>query len=125
VPSSPIENLTVMCRLALFAHIRETGVKGPFLVICPLSVLPSWMNEIARWAPSFQAIRVHGVQADRARIKALCRENSYDVYVTNYEHFVSERHWFGNRVWKYVVVDEGMPIGTVVAPADCRPLLEE
>jgi len=114
-----------MCRLSLFAHIRETGVKGPFLVICPLSVLPAWMNEIARWAPSFKAIRIHGVQADRARVKALCRENSYDIYVTNYEQFVAERYWFGNRVWKYVVVDEGMPVGTVVQPADCRPLLEE
>jgi SWI/SNF-related matrix-associated actin-dependent regulator of chromatin subfamily A member 5 len=81
------------------------GVQGPFLVICPLSVVTAWMNEIARWTPSFKAIKFHG--SERDRVKALCKENTYDIYVTNPEQFVHERHWFHHRVWKYVVVDEG------------------
>lgn len=111
-------------RLALFAHIRESGVRGPFLVVCPLSVLPAWMNEIARWTPSFKAIRIHGNVTERKRLKGLCRENSYDIYVTNYEQFVNDRPWFGHRVWKYVVVDEGIRVLSQ-ALADCRALLEK
>jgi SWI/SNF-related matrix-associated actin-dependent regulator of chromatin subfamily A member 5 len=85
------------------------GVKGPFLVICPLSVAHAWMNEIARWTPTFKAIKFHGAgQSERDRLKGLCKDNSYDVFVTTYEQFVIERHWFQHRVWKYVVVDEGL-----------------
>lgn len=94
-------------RLSLFAHLRESGVQGPFLVICPLSVLAPWMNEIAHWVPSFKAIRFHGTTTERERLKAVCKEKEYDVYVTTYEQFVLERNWFSHRVWRYVVVDEG------------------
>jgi SNF2 family DNA or RNA helicase len=47
--------------------------------------------------------------SERERLKAICKDKEYDVYVTTYEQFVAERTWFGNRVWKYVVVDEGRP----------------
>ena len=100
--------------LSLFAHLREEGVQGPFLVICPLSVLAPWMNEIARWTPSFKAIRLHGTAAERERLKAVCREKEYDVYVTSYEQFVLEKHWFCHRVWRYVVVDEGSDPGQLL-----------
>jgi len=66
------------------------------------------MNEIARWTPSFTALRFHGTMSERERVKGLCKDREYDIYVTSYEQFVLERHWFGNKVWRYVVVDEGM-----------------
>ena len=44
---------------------------------------------------------------ERERLKLMCKENEYDIYVTSYEQFVAERNWFARRVWKYVVVDEG------------------
>jgi|SRR5271170_5646374 len=97
------------CRLSLFAYLREKGVEGPFLVVCPLSVLAPWMNEIAKWIPSFTAIRLHGTMTERERLKAICKEKEFDVYVTSYEQFVVERSWYSKRVWRYVVVDEGSP----------------
>jgi len=66
------------------------------------------MAEIARWTPSFTAIRFHGMMSERERLKGICREKQYDIYVTSYEQFVAERHWLGHRSWRYVVVDEGM-----------------
>ena len=95
-------------RLSLFAYLREKGVQGPFLVICPLSVLAPWMNEIARWLPSFKAIRLHGNAGERSRLTNICKDEEFDIYVTSYEQFVIERLWLGRRVWKYVVVDEGI-----------------
>lgn len=83
-------------------------MRGPFLVICPLSVLAPWMTEIARWVPSFTAIRLHGTKMERERLKTLCKEKEYDIYVTSYEQFVAERNWYSYRIWRYVVVDEGV-----------------
>jgi SWI/SNF-related matrix-associated actin-dependent regulator of chromatin subfamily A member 5 len=65
------------------------------------------MTELARWTPQFKAVRFHGVMAERERLKALCRETGFDVYVTSYEQFVVEKGWFCHRAWRYVVVDEG------------------
>jgi SNF2 family DNA or RNA helicase len=44
---------------------------------------------------------------ERERLKGICKEKEYDIYVTTYDQFVAERGWFGGRVWRYVVVDEG------------------
>lgn len=33
----------------------------PFLVICPLSVLSSWMAETRKWAPELKVLRFHGM----------------------------------------------------------------
>lgn len=46
--------------IALVCHIKEQyGASGPSLVVCPLSVLYSWCNEIERWAPSLKFRRFH------------------------------------------------------------------
>jgi SNF2 family DNA or RNA helicase len=65
------------------------------------------MNEIKRWTPAFTAIRFHGTISERDRLKHICKDTEYDVYVTSYEQFIAERPWFGHRIWRYVVVDEG------------------
>jgi len=69
-------------------------------VICPLSVLAPWMNEIARWLPSFSALRFHATMMERERLKSICREKEYDIYVTSYEQFVAEKGWFIPNVAK-------------------------
>ena len=110
-------------RLSLFAYLREVGVEGPFLVICPLSVVTPWMNEIALWTPSLSAIRLHGTMAERERLKSICKEKEFDIYVTSYEQFVAERNWFSRRIWRYVVVDEGLIL--VISDSLTRTLFEE
>jgi len=67
------------------------------------------MNEIKRWTPSFTALRFHASMSERDRLKQVCKDKEYDVYVTSYEQFIAERHWFTHRTWRYVVVDEGTP----------------
>lgn len=66
------------------------------------------MNEIKRWAPDLKAIAYHGVVQERNRLKAEIGKTPFDVCVTTYEQFVSEKQWFKNRFrWQYVVLDEG------------------
>lgn len=59
--------------LALFAHLSENepkkGENRPHLVVCPLSVLSSWINEAKRWTPDLNVLRFHGPKAERDRMK--------------------------------------------------------
>ena len=62
--------------LSLIQYLKENGVLNsantesrPSLVVCPLSVLSSWMAECRRWAPALKVIRFHGPVNERNRLK--------------------------------------------------------
>jgi SWI/SNF-related matrix-associated actin-dependent regulator of chromatin subfamily A member 5 len=62
--------------ISLIQYLKENDPKAgagrlqrPFLVVCPLSVLSSWMAELARWAPGLKAIRYHGPPKERNQLK--------------------------------------------------------
>jgi SNF2 family DNA or RNA helicase len=63
--------------LSLFQYLEErdaaSGVasdeKRPYLVICPLSVLDSWVNEARRWVPDLKVLRFHGPASERDHLK--------------------------------------------------------
>jgi SNF2 family DNA or RNA helicase len=102
----------------------------PHLIICPLSVLSSWLNvsarspwtriadltrihqEAARWVPSFRALRFHGQASERIRLKNSIRDgkSGFDLCVTTYDSFVAEHGWFKSKRWNYCVLDEGHKI---------------
>lgn len=43
---------------------------GPHLVVCPLSVLSSWMKEFKHWCPELRVIRLHSSdKAERERFR--------------------------------------------------------
>ena len=41
---------TIQC-IGFIAHLVENSVKGPFLVVGPLSTLPNWCSEFKRFTP--------------------------------------------------------------------------
>lgn len=105
--------------LALFQYLRENepkhGQNQPFLVVCPLSVLSSWMSESKKWTPGLNAVRFHGPQVERDKLKDDCRVASkaaqIDIVVTTYETFTAEHSWFKRAfVWRVCVLDEGHKI---------------
>ncbi|GAB7361681.1 hypothetical protein MBLNU230_g1730t1 [Neophaeotheca triangularis] len=59
--------------LSLFAYLKENepkvGENRPHLVVCPLSVLSSWVNEAKKWTPNMNVIRFHGPKEERERLK--------------------------------------------------------
>ncbi|KAL8694827.1 MAG: hypothetical protein Q9218_000586 [Villophora microphyllina] len=63
--------------LSLIQYLKETRkqVTGsenrPSLVICPLSVLSSWMTEARQWAPGLKVLRFHGPMHERDRLKRI------------------------------------------------------
>ncbi|EIN05640.1 hypothetical protein PUNSTDRAFT_145612 [Punctularia strigosozonata HHB-11173 SS5] len=101
--------------LSLLAYIAEHSKStrlDPHLIVCPLSVLPSWLSEAARFVPSFRTLRFHGTHAERARIKEAVKngEEQYDICVTTYDAYAVEDGWFKSRRWTYCVLDEGHKI---------------
>lgn len=48
----------------------QANDKRPFLVVCPLSVLGTWMSETAKWT-SLRAIQYYGTQEKRKEVAKL------------------------------------------------------
>ena len=57
--------------ISFLAALRELrGVDGPHLVICPLSVLSSWMDELQKWCPKLRVVRLHSTdEGERQRLR--------------------------------------------------------
>ncbi|KAF2645967.1 ISWI chromatin-remodeling complex ATPase ISW2 [Massarina eburnea CBS 473.64] len=63
--------------LSLFQYLEEQDLKAgatseelrPYLVVCPLSVLNSWVQEAQRWVPQLKVLRYHGTGQERDRLK--------------------------------------------------------
>ncbi len=89
--------------LALLAHARESGARQPFLVVAPTSVLTTWRDEAARFAPG---LRVHVVAETSRRSGVDVREIDADVVVTSYTLLRLDDEQFLDREWAIVVLDE-------------------
>lgn len=49
--------------LQIISHItklKEDGLEGPCLIVCPLGVILNWGNEMKRWAPHLKFFNYHG-----------------------------------------------------------------
>ncbi|RDL30369.1 p-loop containing nucleoside triphosphate hydrolase [Venustampulla echinocandica] len=64
--------------LSLIQYLKENDPKTgsgklqrPFLVVCPLSVLSSWMAEAKKWTPSLRVVRFHGPIKERDKLKKI------------------------------------------------------
>ena len=103
--------------VALFCHLYEMGVPGPFLVVAPLSTVPNWVNEFKRFSPTVPVVLYHGNQEERfllrkklqevATSKELDGKLMRNVIVTSYEIAMNDRAAFSSIMWRYIVVDEG------------------
>lgn len=115
-----LQTLSLFSHLTTF-HPNPSGHSRPFLVVCPLSVVSSWVSECRKWTPHLRVLRFHGPTEERERIKKVAEHGeaspeeggrtAYDVIITSYEVFEREKQWFRRAfVWRYVVLDEGHKI---------------
>ncbi len=49
-----------MAFLKLLQTMPATQVKGPFLIVAPLSLVSQWQSEAATWAPDMNVVLYHG-----------------------------------------------------------------
>ncbi|KAG0146424.1 hypothetical protein CROQUDRAFT_44473 [Cronartium quercuum f. sp. fusiforme G11] len=56
--------------IAFLCYLRERGVWGPFLIVCPLSTVANWVNEFERFCPTVPVVLYHGSKDERTSLRA-------------------------------------------------------
>ena len=104
------KTLQVLSFLQYLRDARDEG--GPHLVVCPLSVLPTWVTEAKRWCPSLRAVAFHGPEAERNRLKQeVLLQGTFDVLVTTYEMLTAEQSMLAARFhFRYLILDEAQRV---------------
>lgn len=107
--------------IALLAYLKSArSSKGPFLVICPLSVTEGWALEMARFAPDLRVLRYVGNKEEREGLRQkVCEhvneqapqaranpELPFDVLLTTYELAMADVTFLSRMRWCYAIVDE-------------------
>lgn len=88
------------------ALLLYRGAEGPALVISPASVLPNWVNEINRFAPTLNIIQLQPGK----RAAQLKNTGPYDVVVATYGILQQEAQLFAGVHWSTAVLDEAHTI---------------
>ncbi|XP_057698169.1 chromodomain-helicase-DNA-binding protein 1-like isoform X1 [Corythoichthys intestinalis] len=79
-------------------------VKGPFLVLSPLSVMENWRSELERFAPTLTVLCYKGDKDRRAEIQG--DMSDFHVLLTTYELCLKDASFLRRWKWKVLVVDE-------------------
>ena len=72
--------------IAFLAHLFETGVKGPHLIIVPGSTLENWLREFKTFCPKLTVVPYYAGQKERPAIQVEIEDNisSINVIITTY-----------------------------------------
>jgi SNF2 family DNA or RNA helicase len=89
--------------IAVLLHRAHTGVA---LVVSPVSVMPNWISEVNRFAPSLNIKTLRNV--DRAA--TLDSLEAGDVLITSYGLLLSEEKTVTAKQWSTVILDEAHAI---------------
>lgn len=95
--------------LAALLDARADGVKGPFLVICPMSIMLKWSHEAARFAPALKTWIYHGSRRQHGE-DFLRMALSHDLCITSYHMAGQEFEAFSAVKWSVVALDEAQNI---------------
>src|SRR6267142_1192115 len=104
------KTIQVLSLLLVLKH--EAGEKRkPCLLVAPASLLANWTAEIARFAPSPQAVVAHPSEAPSEKPTTEGADNLADVdlVITSYG-FLARLPWLGATAWRLVVLDEAQAI---------------
>jgi SWI/SNF-related matrix-associated actin-dependent regulator of chromatin subfamily A member 5 len=103
--------------ISMLGYLSEyKNIVGPHLVVVPKSTLSNWMNEFQRWCPTLRPLRFHGNKEERAefiqthlRPAVTSKSNSardWDILITTYEIFNSEKTILAKIAWRFIIIDE-------------------
>lgn len=98
--------------ISFLAHLKETGQRGPHLVVCPSSTLENWLRELNRFCPALSVEPYYGSQSERLEIREaiLAAGSNFDVMVTTYNLATGAKQDMGflkSMRFNVCVYDEG------------------
>mgnify|MGYP001794584808 CR=1 FL=1 len=88
---------------------QTTGLRGPTLIVAPMSVLGNWQHETRRFCPELRVKIHHGaerLQGDEFVADAL----QHDIVITTYALTHRDREAFDRVPWSRLVLDEAQNI---------------
>ncbi len=88
--------------IAVFSDAKKENELTPSLVVCPLSVLKNWEEELSKFAPNLRFAIFH---EDRSKIKL----EDYDIILTTYAILLKDKR-LKDIEWRYIVIDEAQNI---------------
>ena len=106
-------------------HLDATSVRGPFLVVAPLSLIGQWQSESQTWAPDLNIVFYHGSadardflvqqefyytdqftpKANAAKLKK-SHVTKFHILITTYEVVLKDIAVLSKIKWKALIVDE-------------------
>ncbi|XP_066520471.1 chromodomain-helicase-DNA-binding protein 1-like [Hoplias malabaricus] len=94
--------------ISLLVYARGyLGMKGPFLVLCPLSVMENWRQELERFCPSLSVVCYTGDKERRAELqREKMDDNQFHILLTTYEMCLKDARCLRRWKWNILVVDE-------------------
>lgn len=96
--------------LQLITHLlalKDSGaLEAPALVVVPTSLVPNWVSEVARFAPSLRLLALHGPQ----RAETFARIAGNDVILTTYALLPRDVETLKKQAFSLVVLDEAQQV---------------
>ncbi|KAL3480248.1 SNF2 family N-terminal domain-containing protein [Aspergillus californicus] len=92
-------------------HVRRQ--QGPFVVVVPLSTMPSWAETFDNWSPDLNYVVYNGNEASRNVLKehelmvdGNPRRPKFNVLLTTYEYVMLDSVFLSQFKWQFMAIDE-------------------
>ena len=92
---------------------HERGQQGPFIVVVPLSTMPSWADTFNNWTPDVNYVVYSGNEAARKIIREYellvdgkPNKVKFNVLLTTYEYILADSAFLSQLKWQFMAVDE-------------------
>jgi SWI/SNF-related matrix-associated actin-dependent regulator of chromatin subfamily A containing DEAD/H box 1 len=72
--------------IAFLAHLYETGVAGPHVIVVPSSVLENWCREFENFCPGLSFLAYSGSQQQRDELRRTMEKDKPYVVITTYSY---------------------------------------
>ncbi|XP_068621168.1 chromodomain-helicase-DNA-binding protein 7 isoform X2 [Battus philenor] len=103
--------------LTFVNSVWEYGIRGPFLIIAPLSTIPNWQREFEAWT-DMNVVVYHGSQQSKSMIheyefyyktekgEQIKEITKFNVLITTFEIIVTDFQELKSFNWRICVIDE-------------------
>ena len=94
--------------IALLAYLVQfKKIDGPYLIVCPNSVVSNWKREFSKWLPILEVVKLIPRKEFRDDIiKNQIQPRKFDVIITSFEGVTICKNVLSKIKWHYIIVDE-------------------